>query len=280
MVNEVNSIKFGMLTVLDEYKNEKGYTVCGCLCECGNVKVVYKSNLSSGRTRSCGCLEEENRRKFNDIKGRRFGRLLAVAPTDRRLNGNIVWKCVCDCGNDAFIAGRNLIRGYTKSCGCYLKEKRDISGQRFGKLVAVQPDESSDKGPQKWVCICDCGKTCSVSISNLRNGHTQSCGCLAEIERRTMIDGTCLEMVASDTLSKNNRSGVRGVSYYSKTDSWVATITFKGKRYYLGRYKVVQEAANARRLAEERLIEPFIEEHRILLSEKRKYSGFNQAAKN
>ena len=259
--------KFGMLTVLQEFKNEKGYRVCECRCECGNTKTVYKSNLHSGKTQSCGCLEKKNRRKYKDLTDRRFGKLIAVAPTDSRIDGNIVWRCDCDCGGTAFVTGRNLVRGETKSCGCNLKEKQDISGQRFGKLVALYPDKIQQKNrPRKWICQCDCGKLCTAAISNLRNGHTQSCGCLGEIDYRTLIDGTCLETIASKTIPKNNRSGVKGVSYYSRTDSWIATLTFKGKRYYLGKFDTVAEAAQARLQAENSLLKPFLEEHAHLMT--------------
>lgn len=252
--------RFGLLTVLREFKNEKGHDLCECRCDCGVEKTVYKANILAGRVKSCGCLEEKNRRKFRDITGQRFGRLVATAPTDGRKDGSIIWECRCDCGGTALVSGRNLVRGFTKSCGCYLSEKRDITGQRFGKLTALYPDGESRSNRQKWVCQCDCGETCSVSISNLRNGHTQSCGCLQALEYRTMADGTCLELIVSSKLPKNNRSGIKGVSYYSRTDSWIATLTFRGRHYYLGNYKNRQDAARARWRAEEELVKPFIEE--------------------
>ena len=34
-----------------------------CLCDCGKKVICYKENLYSGATRSCGCLQEEQRRK-------------------------------------------------------------------------------------------------------------------------------------------------------------------------------------------------------------------------
>lgn len=256
---------FGLLTVLSEIKNEKGYSVCVCKCNCGREKTIYKNNITSGKTKSCGCLEEKNRKKFVDLTGKTFGRLTAVSPTDRRQGGNIVWKCSCLCGNTAFVSGRNLTRGQTKSCGCLLKEKRDISNQRFGNLVALYPDSPSKDGHLKWICACDCGKICSISISNLKNGHTRSCGCLQSIDYRILIDGTCLEVIASNKLPKSNTSGVKGVSYYSKTDSWVATLTFKGQHYYLGRYDSIDDAAKARLHAENEIINPFIEKNRHLL---------------
>lgn len=53
----------------------------------------------------------------------------------------------------------------------------DISGQRFGKLVAKER-VGTIGSRSMWRCQCDCGNTSIVSVSNLRNGHTQSCGCL------------------------------------------------------------------------------------------------------
>lgn len=50
---------FGKLTVVrfDHVENKRQYYLCRC--ECGKEKVVLKSNLTTGRTMSCGC----NRRK-------------------------------------------------------------------------------------------------------------------------------------------------------------------------------------------------------------------------
>lgn len=53
----------------------------------------------------------------------------------------------------------------------------NLTGQQFGRLVAVKI--SHRKGHMTyWCCRCICGKDTVVSIGHLRNGHTQSCGCL------------------------------------------------------------------------------------------------------
>ena len=57
----------------------------------------------------------------------------------------------------------------------------DITGQRFGRLVAISRDvrhKPSGKRNYYWVCDCDCGTRKAVPLSNLRNGMTKSCGCL------------------------------------------------------------------------------------------------------
>lgn len=53
----------------------------------------------------------------------------------------------------------------------------DIAGQKFGRLTAIKIDHRQGSRAI-WLCKCDCGKGTLASISNLRNGHTQSCGCL------------------------------------------------------------------------------------------------------
>ena len=56
--------------------------------------------------------------KAADISGQRFGRLVAIAATDRRSAGNVVWHCRCDCGSDAFSIVPHLREGRRVSCGC------------------------------------------------------------------------------------------------------------------------------------------------------------------
>ncbi len=50
---------------------------------------------------------------------------------------------------------------------------KDITGQRFGRFVAI-----SYNGSKRWLCRCDCGNVALVRGAYLRNGSTQSCGCL------------------------------------------------------------------------------------------------------
>lgn len=58
------------------------------------------------------------------------------------------------------------------------KNGRDISGQRFGKLVVVEPLGVTSHNYIVWRCICDCGNKIEVRSSCLKSGQTRSCGCL------------------------------------------------------------------------------------------------------
>lgn len=54
--------------------------------------------------------------------------------------------------------------------------RQDISGQRFGRLVATEFVSVKNERAY-WLCQCDCGNKITTAISRLRNGITQSCGC-------------------------------------------------------------------------------------------------------
>ncbi len=56
--------------------------------------------------------------------------------------------------------------------------RTDLSGQRYSALVCLHPVEIKKNSHIMYVCRCDCGNEKTISSSNLRSGHTQSCGCL------------------------------------------------------------------------------------------------------
>lgn len=55
--------------------------------------------------------------------------------------------------------------------------KKDLTGNRFGKLEVLEFKGKANDGHSKWLCKCDCGKTTIVTSNNLRPGGTLSCGC-------------------------------------------------------------------------------------------------------
>ena len=53
----------------------------------------------------------------------------------------------------------------------------DLTGQKFGRLTVIERAEN--KGKQTcWLCKCECGNEKVVTGYCLKNGHTNSCGCL------------------------------------------------------------------------------------------------------
>ena len=64
-MNEIIGKKYGRLTVVSIGELKYHDRILNCVCECGNAKQVTKSNLTSGRTRSCGCLKNETLQNFD-----------------------------------------------------------------------------------------------------------------------------------------------------------------------------------------------------------------------
>lgn len=54
------------------------------------------------------------------MTNQRFGKLVAK-PTEKREQGSIVWKCLCDCGKTTEVSSRNLVHHKVGSCGCKIR---------------------------------------------------------------------------------------------------------------------------------------------------------------
>lgn len=60
-----------------------------------------------------------------------------------------------------------------------MPNRADLSGQRFGRLVAIRPLPKTIAGERlRWACICDCGVSHDVTAQALSKGNVRSCGCL------------------------------------------------------------------------------------------------------
>ena len=60
----------------------------------------------------------------------------------------------------------------------------DITGQRFGRLVAIERVGTDKHRKAVWLCQCDCGNTTKVTGNELRRGRANSCGCYCKERNR------------------------------------------------------------------------------------------------
>ena len=160
------------------------------------------------------------------------------------------------------------------------RNKLDLTGRRFGRLVAIREADERKNGYVVWECKCDCGEISFVRSTKLRVGGTKSCGCLRKevaskkikskgyynkmIEAKkgnTYVEGTALSNLTQKTPS-NNTSGQKGVFWNKATKRWHSEITIKGKKIYLGSYDNKQDAINARLEAEEKYFKPILEKYK------------------
>lgn len=125
-VIDLTNQRFGKLTVIERVPSKNGAVArWSCKCDCGNFTEVDGTKLRRNETLSCGCLTKEKLIKFNkeikfeDLTGRRFGKLLVISRAEN-VGIQPAWNCQCDCGNKVIVIGSNLKspeRG-TQSCGC------------------------------------------------------------------------------------------------------------------------------------------------------------------
>lgn len=119
------------------------------------------------------------RRRTEDLTGKRFGMLIVLEKDKEKTKqyGRAYWICKCDCGNIKSIRGSHLGKTII-SCGCKRHGYKDITGQRFGRLIVLEKTDEVRTDGTVWKCQCDCGNICYVSLGCLSQGRTQSCGCL------------------------------------------------------------------------------------------------------
>ena len=203
-------------------------------------------------------------RPRKDLTGATRGKLKVISFDEEKGK----WICKCECGNIAYFTPQEWAQNKPASCGCF-KRRKDITGNRYGMLTAISPTGEIDQsGNAYWNCKCDCGNTIVVSLRNLRNKQTKSCGCLKTINgkklgaitRNHCVDGSDPYKLYGDKPRKNNKSGYRGVSLNKRTNRYAADITFKGKHYHLGEFDTAEEAHDAYLKAKEKLHEPYLKD--------------------
>jgi len=148
-------------------------------------------------------------KQFENLTGQKFGHY-TVIKRDKSKKVSY-WFCQCDCGNLNLVSVHTsaLKNGQSWHCGCV--NNHDLTGKRFGKLTALNRDNT--KSGIYWVCKCDCeNKTIKSILSySLLNGSTKSCGCL-------------VKEMAKNTHKKYNRydlSGEYGIGYDSDENDFL-----------------------------------------------------------
>jgi hypothetical protein len=154
---------------------------------------------------------------FADLRDRVFGRLVVVDMHDKLPTGQVLWLCLCECGETKAVQSGHLTSGRISSCGCLKRESQPAhlwtaeniaksSAARLTKRAArfeqarrrvwglLTPVESIDRqGEEFWRCACVCGGERTAWAADIRRGKTISCGC----SRRGLSYGKAHDGVAT-----------------------------------------------------------------------------------
>lgn len=175
--------------------------------------------------------------KLIDLTGQKFGRLTVLYRVNKN-NNRTFWHCICECGNEKDVDGKQLRGGFTKSCGCLNKElisertQKDYTGKKFGKLTLLERLPNYKGNRTYYRCLCDCGTIKNICGSNIVREHTTSCGCqssrknsktksynflyqyrddsrekIYKVYKHTSPNGKCYIGMTKQTLEKRSRNG-------------------------------------------------------------------------
>lgn len=97
-------------------------------------------------------MASKNPKKNFDLIGQRFGRLTVIKKLPLRKSKNVMWECLCDCGNTHKVATTHLRKGAIESCGCLLSEVR-ARGTRRKHGHAIKNNRS--KAYRTWSNMID-----------------------------------------------------------------------------------------------------------------------------
>ena len=209
--------------------------------------------------------------KFQDLTGKRFGKLLVLGRSPHRKNNKIYWDCICDCGTNLITSGQPLKGGRSKSCGCIQKihgEKRTRLYRQWQSMLNRCRNQNMECYPdygERGITVCDEWRNSFIAFRDwaYANGYKEeplpSGRNKWTLERKDNALGyspdNCVWATA-ETQARNRRvqkrstTGIPGVTQDSKTLIYRARITASGKKISLGYHGTSAEAKEARRLAE------------------------------
>ena len=120
-----------------------------------------------------------------DIVGQTFGYWTVDSVSRKNKSGMYMYNCTCRCGTKREVWRYGLVNGYSKSCGCYSRERVheskfiDLTGKVFGRLTVLGVAYKKNR-QYFYHCICECGNETIVRGVALTKKYkpTRSCGCI------------------------------------------------------------------------------------------------------
>lgn len=183
---------------------------------------------------------EANQKKL-DLSKKVFNKLTVIEPASRRDDRYTRWICQCECGNKVEVRTDYLTSGHTTSCGCEKNKhfgRTIILNKLYGKLTPIEYNELK----QQYLCKCECGNTVYVEGCNLRNGNTQSCGCLkskGELKINTILTKMGINFKTQYyfndcRFSDTNRLAYFDYAIFNTNNKLLALIEYDGEQHDFG----------------------------------------------
>lgn len=136
-IKDLTGKKFGNLTVLYMVDGISP-TTWHCVCDCGQEVNRLATSLYQGNTTNCGC-GRKNLRK--SLIGQKFGKLTVVKRADNYVspsgNVQIMYECLCECGNTTIVHSTSLKKKLVNSCGC-IKSVGEMLVEKYLNSIGIK----------------------------------------------------------------------------------------------------------------------------------------------
>jgi hypothetical protein len=232
--------------------------------------------------------------KLIDLTGQRFGRLIVTCRDVNKISNSgrqiVMWRCICECGNEISVSGDSLRNGNTKSCGCLQTETRSANGQKNHKtnMYDLSGDfgigwtsntnrefyfDLEDYDKIKDYCWIERVKNDTyhyiTAKDHTTNKHIKMHQALGlhgydHVDRNPMNNrrnnlrkATFAENARNCSKSKNNSSGIIGVCWINREQKWHSYITVDNQRKSLGYFINKTDAIITRLNAEQKYFKDF-----------------------
>lgn len=185
-----------------------------------------------------------------NLLNQKIGKLLVIEETNKRKNKSIIWKCKCDCGNIEEFSTKELRSDgliQCHQCGNSRKPQTNLAeniiGKKYNHLLVLDKSEKRIGGKIGYKCQCDCEKKTILYVTktDLKSGHTTSCGCAKK--KYQVGDFISNKQIISCISSKNNSYKVKCLFCGREYESTAQTIrkSFScGCLRSVGEFKIIQ----------------------------------------
>lgn len=220
------------------------------------------------------------------IPGIRLDRLRVDEFVGITINGRRkLWRCTCVCGAEVVVAGGELARGNTKSCGCLQRERsrasrlakrQDLTNKSLkygGKVLGPSQRFYTRKSGDRvnlWRCQCPCGAEFLAVASKLQEGRRSFCRRDCTLNPRQYLHNSFDYAAIRKTLTR--RDGFKYVA--SKDKHKIAIMAQRGdaqakallvKLYDNWCWQLANKHAKRYRVKGELVVEELVQECRIAL---------------
>jgi hypothetical protein len=221
---------------------------------------------------------------FEDLTGKKFGRLTVKKTAPKKKSNTTRWLCVCDCGNYTETTRTSLIKGHSKSCGCLATElfiKRSRKTNKYDLSNTFGIGYTSNTNNLFIFDLEDYEKIKNYCWYETTNNYIETRTNRKRIALHTLVLNvknsdeidhinrekndnrkgnlrlvTRQQNCMNKSIQSNNKSGITGIYWDKQREKWVGSLTYKGNKYQK-RFNTKNKAIKYRKSLEEKYFKEY-----------------------